>query len=579
MELLDLLRETVELDASDLYVAAGAVPSVNKDGRLRRLKAAGEQRADAAFAEACARRIMSEAQWRAFLETKEANLAFMEPAVGRFRVNIFYQRGSIAMVFRRVRMEIPTLRQLGLPPVLRDISLQDRGIVLVTGATGSGKSTTMAAMINYRNQLRRGHIVTIEDPIEFLYRHGRSIVTQRELGIDTFSFHEAMKNSLRQAPQVIVLGELRDAETVQFALHAAETGHLVFATLHSTNTTITIERILNFFPAEMSGQLLHLLAMNLQAIITQRLVPRADGGRAAACEILINTPTISALVKKGHFGEIREALSGDSPDGMTSMDKSLYKMVMRGIIPQEEALGAAESANDLAIKLRGIGIPPGSDWEDLSDPWAQIPGDYDLPGSESARRFAADLRDENGAAAPAAPPGAVPPGAPGSRPATPGMGAFAGAAPGAAGASPEASMAPRFPSIVSTPPPLQAPPPQAPSAGARTAPRDLRVYFQGDNQAPGAGARTAPPPSPAAPGWPAAPARPQPAAPEPPAEPAAPESPPPHGPDRPYYRIFGGPLESENSEPPAPPAPGPPPQPGKRPPKPPLDTDLDLDLH
>ncbi|MDX2176612.1 MAG: PilT/PilU family type 4a pilus ATPase [Candidatus Sumerlaeia bacterium] len=396
MDLKALLREMVERDGSDLYLATGAVPAINKDGKLQALDAAKGRKVKPEDSEDFTSVIMSEKQRREFEDSRECNLAYMDSEIGRFRVNVFWQRGSVAMVFRRVKMEIPTMRMLGLPPKLREISLMDRGIVLVTGATGSGKSTTMASMIDYRNHSRTGHIVTIEDPIEFLYRHRRSIVTQREVGIDTFSFHEALKNTLRQAPQVICIGELRDAETVQFALHASETGHLVFATLHSTDTVITIERILNFYPGEQREQVLHHIAHNLKAIVSQRLVPRIGGGRALAAEILVNTPRIQDLIMKGLLGTIKETLSIDNQEGIVSMDKSVFKLLKRGIISTEEALGAADSGNDLQLKIRGIGITPGSDWEDTEDPWVFIGGDYDLPGSESRAggRFAIDAESD-----------------------------------------------------------------------------------------------------------------------------------------------------------------------------------------
>ncbi|CAN5315034.1 hypothetical protein BH09SUM1_BH09SUM1_21140 [soil metagenome] len=379
MRLNDLLRETAEEQASDLYIAAGAVPCMNCEGVYTSLKQAQGQRVSAEDTMAFAKQAMNDRQWKDFEETLEANLAYMSAETGRFRVNVFWQRGSIAMVCRRVIMNIPTLRSLGLPPVLREIAIADRGIVLVTGSTGSGKSTSLASMIDYRNHLHTGHIVTIEDPVEFVYRHRRSVVTQREVGIDTHSFHEALKNTLRQAPQVICIGEMRDADTVQFAMHAAETGHLVFATLHSTNSTLAIERILHFYPGEMEDQIQMQLSLNLKAIICQRLVQKIGGGRVAAIEILINTPRMQDLIAKGDPSALKMALAAENQDGIQTFDKSLYRLCKTGRITQEDALQSAESANDLAMKFKGIGV--GGSWLDTSDPWAGIKNDFETPAN------------------------------------------------------------------------------------------------------------------------------------------------------------------------------------------------------
>ena len=387
-----MLKELVEHDGSDLYLAVGAYPAINKDGRLIGLKSA-PYRLDPETTEHYARMIVPQSKWDEFEEELEANLAYMDQEIGRFRVNICWQRGSVSLVMRRVKMEIPTIKSLGLPPILRNIALEDRGIVIVTGATGHGKSTTMAAMLNYRNHLRTGHIVTIEDPIEFLYQHQRSIITQREVGIDTSSFEEALKNTLRQAPQVIVIGELRDSETVQFAIHASETGHLVFVTLHSTNATVTIDRILNFFPGEMAEQMLASLASNLRAVVAQRLIPKIDGGRVACVEIMNNTPTVTNMIQKGELSAIRrDVLDLENQEGNLSVDRSVYKLIKRGIVSVEEGLGAAESANDVQLKLRGIGL--GNAWDDLSSGWENVEGDYDPPDAEAARRFTDERENE-----------------------------------------------------------------------------------------------------------------------------------------------------------------------------------------
>ncbi len=380
--LLDaFLQEVNENSATDLYLVAGAVPCLNRDGQFMAVKASKMQRVTPQQMEEFARYLMNESQWEAFCESRECNLAHMSEKAGRYRVNIFWQRGSIAIVMRRIIMDIPTLKQLGLPPVLRDIALADRGIILVTGATGSGKSTTMASMLDYRNHVRTGHIISIEDPVEFVYQHRRSIVTQREVGIDTLSFQEALRNSLRQAPQVISIGELRDAETVKFAMHASETGHLVFATLHSTNAPLTVERVLNFYPGNHKEQVQIQLSLNLKAIISQRLIRNVQGGRVAAVEVLINTPRISDLVAKGDQSELKQSMGAENEHGIVNFAKSLFRLTKRGFISKEDALLAADSANDLELKFRGIGITPGSSWDDLSDPWQYVGGEYDPPAT------------------------------------------------------------------------------------------------------------------------------------------------------------------------------------------------------
>lgn len=377
MQLIDILREASEAGAADVFLVAGAIACMNKEGVYTPLNVAQNQRTSPEMMTKFAREACTEKQWKEFEEKLEMNLAFMHPETGRFRVNIFWQRGSVAMVCRRVIMNIPTMRSLGLPLVLREVSLADRGIVLVTGATGSGKSTSLASMLDYRNHLRSGHIVTIEDPVEFVYRHRRSIVTQREVGIDTLSFHEALKNTLRQAPQVICIGEMRDAETVQFAMHASETGHLVFATLHSTNATLAIERILHFYPGELKEQVLLQLSLNIKAIISQRLLPKVGGGRCAAHEVLITTPRVVDLMARGDMGALRQTMGLENQEGLQTFDRALYRLVKQGKVTQEEALQAAESPNDLSLKLRGIGLSEG--WADIADPWQSVGGDYDPP--------------------------------------------------------------------------------------------------------------------------------------------------------------------------------------------------------
>ncbi|MDK2972663.1 MAG: twitching motility protein PilU [Candidatus Sumerlaeota bacterium] len=401
MELLTLLREADEKDASDLYLIAGAVPAMSLYGRFMAPDGCAGERLSPSRAIEFARQVMTPEQWEALLEKREANLAYMTPWRSRFRVNVLWQRGHVGMVLRRVVENIPTLRMLGLPPVLRNIALAERGIVLITGATGSGKSTTMASMIDYRNHLLTGHVVTIEDPIEFLYRHRRSIVTQREVGIDTHSFGEALRNSLRQAPNVISIGEMRDEDSVKFSMHAAETGHLVFATLHSTNAVSAVKRLLNFFPSEMHERLLIGLSTNLTAVISQRLVRGKHGGRSCATEVMTNSPRARDLISRGETDKLREHINSEHHDGTQSMDLALYRLVRRGQISDEDALQNANSENDLRLRLGGVGISPGSSWEDLQDPWVSIPEDYIFPedfNPPAEQAFAPDSYNNEGAA-------------------------------------------------------------------------------------------------------------------------------------------------------------------------------------
>ena len=380
MNFVEILKEASAKKATDVYLITGAVPCINISGNFVVPTAAKNKRLSPQALEIFAKSVMSESQWEELNRTCELNIAFMDPNIGRFRVNALWQRGSLGLVMRRVEMNIPTLKELGLPPILRNVSLGDRGIVLISGSTGSGKSTTMASMLDYRNHLRTGHIVTIEDPIEFVYRHRRSIVTQREVGLDTHSFEEALKNSLRQAPQVISIGELRTDDTVQFAMHAAETGHLVFATLHSTNTVAAIERIMHFYPASMERQVLTQLSLNLKAIVCQRLVPNVRGGRTCATEVFMNSPRITELIARGLLGELKQFINNiNHQDGTCSFDKSLYMLAKRGKISERDALKFAESENDLSMKFKGLGIP--EDWQDTTDPWEFILDPYE-PASD-----------------------------------------------------------------------------------------------------------------------------------------------------------------------------------------------------
>src|SRR5881397_415607 len=300
--------------------------------------------------------IMNERQRKEFAETFEMNMAMALPGVSRFRVNIFRQRGSVGMVIRRVKADASTLDELRLASILKDIAMTKRGLTLVVGATGSGKSTTLAAMIDHRNSSEAGHIITIKDPIEFVHRHKKSIVTQREVGFDTQSFQAALKNTLRQAPDVILIGEIRDTETMEAAITFAETGHLCVGTLHSNNANQAIERIMNFFPVERHAQIYLQLSLNLRAIISQRLVPSMDGKRAPALEIMLDTPRIKDLIKKAEVDSLKEAMEQGVDEGCQTFDHVLFQLYKEERISLEQALINADSANNLRLKIKIEGL-------------------------------------------------------------------------------------------------------------------------------------------------------------------------------------------------------------------------------
>lgn len=346
-----LLRRLAEEEGSDLYLAAEAIPSILVDGVLQQI---GDVPLTPEDLQGLCRQAVSEAQFREFQEKLEINVAY-KVADWRYRINLYHQRSTMALVARLIRPNILSVGQLGLPPVLNEVVMHERGIVLVTGATGSGKSTTLAAMIDYRNQHSTGHIVTIEDPVEFVHDHKSCIVSQREVGIDTATFDEALKSALRQAPKVILIGEIRDAETARFAIHASDTGHLVLATLHTNSANQTIERLVNLFPSEQERQILMQLAMNLRAIICQRLVPGLNGGRAAAVEILLNTPRVQELIMQGAVQELKTAMLKGGREGMQTFDIHLLELMQTKRISEEMALKFADSANDLKLRMRGIG--------------------------------------------------------------------------------------------------------------------------------------------------------------------------------------------------------------------------------
>jgi twitching motility protein PilU len=350
-EITDLLHKMAQAGGSDIYIAAWAPPRMNVEGKIEDL---APDPVSPERAQKLIRQLLTDEQWAEFNRTRELNMAFSLPQVARFRVNVYFQRGTVAAVIRQIRMKIPNFEQLHLPAVLADLITSPRGFILVTGATGTGKSTTMAAMIDHRASLMDGHVVSVEDPIEYVFQHRKSLITQREVGIDTFSFKEALKNTLRQSPNVIYIGELRDTETVEFALHSAETGHLVLATLHSTNASQTIERILNFFPKDYHRQILLQLSYNLRAIISQRLIPSESGVRWPVLEILINSALVQEILQKAELGQLKKVMEAGRQEGMQTFDYHLKDLVDKGIISEEKALVYADSPSDLRLKLRGF---------------------------------------------------------------------------------------------------------------------------------------------------------------------------------------------------------------------------------
>ncbi|MGX5175203.1 PilT/PilU family type 4a pilus ATPase [Aliikangiella sp. IMCC44653] len=349
MELLDYLKILTEKDGSDLFLSTGAPPSAKFHGRLmaidRRILEPGDVKA---MADA----LMDEEQRAAFETRPEMNLAISEPNIGRFRVNIFQQRNQVSMVIRSIKVDIPNWRDLDLPDILPKLIMQKRGLILFVGGTGSGKSTSLASLIDYRNSNSSGHIITIEDPVEFVHRHKKSIINQREVGVDTVSYEDALKNTLRQAPDVILIGEIRDQETMEHALAFAETGHLCISTLHANNANQALDRVINFFPEERHKQLFLDLSLNLQAFVSQRLIPTVDKKRCAAIEILLGTPRVCDLIKKGCIDEIKEVMHKSENQGMQTFDTALFKLYESGKITQEEALKNADSKNNLALKMR-----------------------------------------------------------------------------------------------------------------------------------------------------------------------------------------------------------------------------------
>jgi twitching motility protein PilU len=349
MDITKYLTELAEKDGSDLYLSTGASPCAKFQGELVALS---EERIAVGEIEIIARDIMDDEQWELFEKELEMNLAISIARVGRFRVNIFKQRNQFALVARNIKGDIPSLADLGLPEHLKEEMMKKRGLILFVGATGSGKSTSLAALIDHRNANSGGHIITIEDPIEFIHRHKRSIVNQREVGVDTRSFHNALINTLRQAPDVILIGEVRDRETMEHCLAFSETGHLAISTLHANNANQALDRIINFFPEDRHAQVQADLSLNIRAIVSQRLVKTLDGKRTAAVEVLLNTSTIKELILKGDIEGIKEIMGKSENLGMQTFDSSLYNLVKAGRISVDEALRNADSANNLRLRLK-----------------------------------------------------------------------------------------------------------------------------------------------------------------------------------------------------------------------------------
>ncbi len=346
----DLLTALVSRNGSDLFITADFPPAMKFDGKITKVS---QQALTAAHTLALARSIMNDKQAAEFERTKECNFAISPGSIGRFRANAFVQQGKVGLVLRVIPTSLPTLDGLGMPPALKDVSMAKRGLCILVGATGSGKSTTLAAMVDWRNENSQGHIITIEDPIEFVHPHKNCVVTQREVGLDTDNWEIALKNTLRQAPDVILMGEIRDRETMEHAVAFAETGHLCLATLHANSANQALDRIVNFFPEERRAQLLMDLSLNLRALISQRLVPKQSGkGRFAAVEILLNTPLVADLIFKGEVAEIKELMKRSRELGMQTFDQALFDAFESSQISYEDALRNADSLNDLRLQIK-----------------------------------------------------------------------------------------------------------------------------------------------------------------------------------------------------------------------------------
>ncbi|PID44036.1 MAG: type IV pili twitching motility protein PilT [Gammaproteobacteria bacterium] len=349
MELRSLLESMVEHNATDLFISAAAPPYMQIEGEFR---ATGTERLTSIQARALTYSILTKDQVQEFELTNELNTSFRIEGIGRFRINVFRQMGEVAMVARHIRARIPSLEELNLPPLFKELSLYDRGLILVVGGTGTGKSTTLASMLDYRNSTKTGHILTIEEPVEFVHEHKKSLVNQREVGVDTESYEIALKNAMREAPNVIMIGEIRDTSTMKKAIAYAETGCLCLSTLHANSASDAVDRIVNFFPHEAYRQLYNDLASHLVAVISLRLPVGSDGKRVAAVEVMLNTPYISGLIYEGQIGKLKEALEKEKGEGCQTFDSALFSLVQQGKISKSEALNHADSRNNLALRFR-----------------------------------------------------------------------------------------------------------------------------------------------------------------------------------------------------------------------------------
>ena len=361
MDIQPLLNLMVEKNGSDLFIASGKQPCIKVHGRVLPV---GKTIMDGRMTRDMALATMEDWQKEQFIKEKELNYAIVSKGGARFRVNTFFQMGAVGMVLRKIETDIPTPEQLMLPEVLKTLCMEKKGIIIFVGGTGTGKSTSLASLLSYRNHNSSGHIITIEDPVEYVHQHAGCIITQREVGVDTHSWEAALKSTLRQAPDVILIGEIRDQETMEHAVAMAETGHLVFATLHANNANQAMDRVINFFPANKRDQLLLDLSLNLKAFIAQQLIPTIENKRRAAIEILINSPLISDLIKKGEVHQIKEIMSKSREQGMQTFDQALYSLFCEEVISYENAISFAESKNDLRLMIK---LNRGSEGMSLDD--------------------------------------------------------------------------------------------------------------------------------------------------------------------------------------------------------------------